>query len=180
MDDFAIHPDATTVQFVRLLPGPIERVWSYLWDSDKRAQWFAGGAMPAKPGESFTLHFKHSTLSPHQSPPPPKYERTDREGRTATHVLLAAEPPHRLVFSFGPDANADPHVEILLEPEGDKVRLTLNHTRVPNRQYAIDVSGGWHSHLAVLEYRLKGETPPAFWDIWRQTEGVYEKRYGEA
>jgi len=27
------------------LPGPIERVWEYLTDPDKRARWFAGGPM---------------------------------------------------------------------------------------------------------------------------------------
>ena len=32
-----------TVRLERLLPGPIERVWAYLTESDKRATWFAAG-----------------------------------------------------------------------------------------------------------------------------------------
>jgi hypothetical protein len=96
-------------------------------------------------------------------------------------VLLAYEPPHRLVFSFGPDARADSEVEFLLAQEGDpkdnKVRLTLNHRKIHDRKYAVDVSGGWHSHLAILQYRAEGKVPPAFWDVWRETEDVYEKRY---
>ena len=32
------------VRLVRILPGPIERVWEYLTDSEKRARWFGGGA----------------------------------------------------------------------------------------------------------------------------------------
>ena len=71
MDNFAIRPDEHSVQFVRILPGPIERIWDYLWDGKKRGEWFASGPMPTKPGESFDMFFKHSTLSPHQAPPPP-------------------------------------------------------------------------------------------------------------
>lgn len=33
----------STVRFERLLPGPIERVWRFLTESDKRAQWLCGG-----------------------------------------------------------------------------------------------------------------------------------------
>src|SRR5690606_39019955 len=35
--------DRQTVRFRRVLPGPIERVWAYLTEADKRAKWFAGG-----------------------------------------------------------------------------------------------------------------------------------------
>ena len=31
-----------TVKMERLLPGPVERVWAYLTESDKRARWLAG------------------------------------------------------------------------------------------------------------------------------------------
>jgi hypothetical protein len=85
------------------------------------------------------------------------------------------------VFSFGPDAQADLEVEFLLTQEGDpkdnKVRLTLNHRKIPNRDFAVNVSGGWHAHLTILQYKAEGKVPPAFWDVWRQTDGVYEKLY---
>lgn len=179
MDDLATRIDAATVQFVRLLPGPIERVWSYLYDGDKRGEWFASGAMPATPGESFAMNFKHSKLSPHQAEPPERMREMDRLGHTSTNVLLACEPPHRLAFTFGgeKDPGKISEVEFRLEPVGDKVRLTLTHSKIPDRGIMVGVSGGWHSHLSVLEYRLKGEVPPAFWDVWRRTDGVYEKHY---
>ena len=98
------------------------------------------------------------------------------------NVLLAYEPPHRLVFTFGGEKGPDrvSEVEFRLEQEGDpkdnKVRFTLTHTKIPDRGYMLGVSGGWHSHLDVLGYRLRGETPPAFWDIWRKHDGAYEAR----
>lgn len=181
MSDYGIRLDEHTVQFVRILPGPIERIWEYLWDGKKRGEWFASGAMPTKPGESFDLYFKHSTLSPHQAPPPEKFIEMDKTGHQARNVLLAYEPPHRLVFAFGPDARSDSEVEFLLSQEGDpkdnKIRFTLTHRKIPDRAFAVDVSGGWHSHLAILQYKAEGRVPPAFWDVWRETETTYEERY---
>ena len=39
MDRYGKLVDAQTVVFERLLPGPIERVFDYLWDEDKRNPW---------------------------------------------------------------------------------------------------------------------------------------------
>jgi uncharacterized protein YndB with AHSA1/START domain len=119
MDEFAKRLDDHTVQFVRILPGPIERIWEYLWDGKKRGEWFASGAMPKKAGESFEMRFKHSELSPHQAPPPEKFTEMDKTGHTATNILLAYEPPRRLVFTFGPEARGYSEVEFRLDPEGD-------------------------------------------------------------
>ena len=38
------------VRLVRTLPGPIERVWEYLTDPEKRSRWFAGGPMELSAG----------------------------------------------------------------------------------------------------------------------------------
>jgi uncharacterized protein YndB with AHSA1/START domain len=182
-DTYGRRIDEHTVQFVRVLPGPIERIWEYLWDGKKRGEWFAAGAMPTTPGESFTMYLKHSDLSPNKAAPPPALAELDRTGHQSHNVLLVYEPPRRLVFKFGPGAHTaeDATVEFLLSPEGDPsdntVRLTLTHRDIPDRKYAVDVSGGWHSYLSILQDKAEGRTPPAFWDVWRQIDGVYETRY---
>src|ERR1700743_2889037 len=102
MEDFATQLDEQTIQFVRILPGPIERVWSFLEDSEKRGQWFAKGELPAKIGEPFELRFKHSELSPHQATPPERMKEMDKSGHSADNVLVKFEPPHLLAFTFGP------------------------------------------------------------------------------
>lgn len=181
MDDFAERLDAHTLRFVRILPGPIERVWDYLWDGEKRGLWFASGPMPTRVGEAFEMRFKHSELSPHQAPPPERMAEMDKTGHTSRNTLLAYEPPHRLVFTFGGEKGINSEVEFRLDPEGDpkdnKVRFTLTHSKIPDRPFAVGVSGGWHSHLAILEERVHGRTPPAFWDVWRRYDGIYDKRY---
>ncbi|HET7085047.1 MAG TPA: SRPBCC family protein [Rhizomicrobium sp.] len=181
MDNYATRPDEHTVQFVRILPGPIERIWEFLWDGKKRGEWFASGDMPSKPGESFEMHFKHSTLSPNQAPPPERFIEMDKNGHHSRNVLLAYEPPRRLVFTFGDEKDFYSEVEFRLDQEGEpadnKVRFTLTHSKIPDRNFAVNVSGGWHSHLAILQYKAEGKAPPAFWDVWRETDGAYEKRY---
>ena len=37
--------DGNTLRMQRRLPGPIERVWSHLTDSDLRRQWLASGPL---------------------------------------------------------------------------------------------------------------------------------------
>lgn len=177
MENFGNRIDAHTVRFERLLPGPLEKIWAYLTDGQKRGEWFASGPLPSKVGETFELCFKHDDLSPAKAPPPERFKEMNEKGFRATERLLALEPMQRLVHTFGNDNPPPSEVEFLLTPEGENIRLTLTHRKIPDRAYAVNVSGGWHSHLSILQYKAEGKMPPPFWDVWRQTEHTYEKRY---
>jgi hypothetical protein len=63
-----------------------------------------------------------------------------------------------------------------LASQGDKVLLTLTHRKLANRDEMVGVSGGWHTHLAVLVDKAYGRIPPAFWDLWRSIDGQYATR----
>ena len=39
-----------TVKVERLLPGPVERAWAYIVESDKRAKWLAAGEFDLRIG----------------------------------------------------------------------------------------------------------------------------------
>ena len=49
-DAYGALIEPTTLKIQRLLPGPIERIWAYLTDSDLRRKWLAAGAMEMKVG----------------------------------------------------------------------------------------------------------------------------------
>jgi Activator of Hsp90 ATPase homolog 1-like protein len=70
----------------------------------------------------------------------------------------------------------DSEVVFALSEEGDKVRLVLTHRRLPDRAQMVGVSGGWHSHLAMLEDRLNGREPRGFWTILTKVDAEYESR----
>jgi activator of Hsp90 ATPase-like protein len=40
-----VAPEVGAISFMRVLPGPIERVWAYLTEPEKREKWFASGPM---------------------------------------------------------------------------------------------------------------------------------------
>ena len=114
MDIYGKRIDAHTVRFERLLPGPVEKIWAYLTDGQKRGEWFASGALPAKVGETFELNFKHSDLSPNKAPPPERFKEMDAKGFRAKERLLALEPMRRIVHTFGEDNPPPSEVEFLL------------------------------------------------------------------
>ncbi len=163
-----LAPD--TVRFERLLPGPVERVWSYLVESEKRGLWLASGTLEPRVGGAVELTFHNATLSP--EPVPERYRA--RSGPIASRQQVTRfEPPHALAFTWG-SAAAPSEVLFELRPDGDRVRLTLTHIRL-DRQARLDVSGGWHTHLAVLAAHLDGRDPPAFWSLLTTIEAAYGK-----
>ncbi|ODT18250.1 MAG: ATPase [Kaistia sp. SCN 65-12] len=176
MSDYGtiIAPD--TIRFERLLPGPIERVWSFLVDSDKRGQWLASGVMEPRAEARFALSFHHANLSPNIAPTPERFKAMEN-GATSQHRVLRAEPPRLLSFTWSAEAEVPSEVTFELEPEGDKVRLVLTHRRLPSGEMA-NTAGGWHTHLAILADKLAGRTPPSFWTLFEGIEAEYGRRLG--
>jgi uncharacterized protein YndB with AHSA1/START domain len=165
---FGTLSDPTTLRIERLLPGPIERVWSYLTDSELRRQWLAAGDMSSTPGSGFELVWRNNELS---NPPGTRPANFGDEHRMQCRVLECS-PPTRLAFTWG--VSAEVHIE--LAEHADGVRLVLTHLRVTERAVLLNVSAGWHAHLDVLLMRLRGEQPTHFWDHWSELKQRYEAR----
>jgi uncharacterized protein YndB with AHSA1/START domain len=166
------HPAPDTIRFERMLPGPIERVWAYLTQSDKRGQWLASGDMPPQPGSEFAMRFHHVELSRTPVPPPERFQ-SYADGITTQHRLLAWEPPHRLVLTWGKLAHPS-EVSFELTPVGEQVRLVVTH-RLMQPDDIAGTSAGWHTHLDVLADRLAGRLPQPFWPIISRHIERYEQ-----
>ena len=163
---------ADTARFERLLPGPIERVWSYLTDSDKRAQWLGSGAMEQRVGSEFQLRFDHAQLSPTPVAPPARFASI-ADGKTTDHRVPACQPPTLLAISWG-DAQEPSEVSFELARVGEQVRLTVTHRKLKAADIA-GVSGGWHTHLNILADRLDGHLPQPFWPVFSHLLARYEQ-----
>ena len=167
--------DPHTVRIERTLPGPIERVWAYLTESDKRRQWLAAGDMELEDGGSVEHIFRNSELTGHDGSPPPKYAAHAGESRMRGRIT-ACEPPTLLAYDWGEgDGEKPSHVRFELTPHGDEVHLVLVHSRLPNREQMLSVAGGWHTHLGILLDRLEGREPAGFWATHTKLEAEYEK-----
>lgn len=160
------------LRLVRLLPGPIERVWQYLTDPEKRARWFAGGVLEQKPGGRAEFAMRHANLAPGETPPE-KYKHVHDAGITFEGRVLRCEPPRLLVFTFGGD---DSEVTFELETQGSQVLLVLTHRATGEDRPDIgNFATGWHTHLSLLIAELEGVPRPPLWATHNRLLPEYEK-----
>jgi uncharacterized protein YndB with AHSA1/START domain len=172
---YCTYPEPRTVRLERLLPGPIDRVWSYLTDSQMRATWFAGGPMELHVGGKAELLFRHENLS--SEPIPEEYKPHCGEGSPPSigHITRCAAP-HLLAYTWWEDQGDQSEITFELQERGDDVLLTLTHRRLEDRKEMLNVSPGWHIHLDLLEANLRGTPRRPFWGTLATLKEEYEKR----
>jgi uncharacterized protein YndB with AHSA1/START domain len=147
MSDYGVVTEPRTVRFERVLPGPIDRVWAYLTESDKRAKWLASGPMELRVGGRFELKFNQADYAAIIEPTP---ERFKHQGES------------EVIFE--------------LTPRGRDVLLVLTHRRLGNRVEMVSVASGWHTLLGILVEHLNGCEPRWIWSVRAAVEDEYEKR----
>jgi len=172
-DEYGKFYGTSEVRLVRTLPGPIERVWEYLTDPDKRARWFCGGAIEQKAGGKVEFAMVHKNLAPDETPPA-KYAQVQDPGVTFEGRVLKCEPPRLLSYTFGSE---DSEVTFELTPQGKLVLLILTHrTRGDEEQRELtNYASGWHTHLAILVALLEDKPRPKFWATHARLLADYEK-----
>jgi uncharacterized protein YndB with AHSA1/START domain len=146
-----------TVRFERLLPGPIDRVWSYLTDSTRLPRWFSAGSVaPIVGGE---VRFDMGM-----------------NGRVTVY-----DPPHALEYTWNePErergAVLDALVRFELTTEGEQVRLVLVHSRIPETA-APQFGAGWHALLDALDAQLRDREGQPVIAAFAALEPMYAKRF---
>ncbi len=175
MKNYAIVPEPGTVRLERLLPGPMERIWQYLTDSEKRVRWFAGGPMELRVGGKAELLFDHRNIS---NEPVPERFKAMEEGKLISYGhVTQCEAPRLLSYTWWENEDDKSEITFELFPEGEEVRLVLTHRRLADQQEMLNVSGGWHAHVDILEDLLRGVTPRLFWANHAKLEKEYAERY---
>jgi uncharacterized protein YndB with AHSA1/START domain len=167
-DAYGTLIEPATLKMQRLLPGPIERIWAYLTESDKRRKWLAAGKMELKVGAPFELVWRNDELT---DPPGERPAGFGDEHRMQSRIT-ELDPPRKLCFAWKDSGD----VSIELEAKGNEVLLTLIHRRLPNRSTMLGVSTGWHVHLDLLVARARGEEAPPFWDGFAKLRKEYDRR----
>ena len=148
-----------TVRLERLLPGPVERVWAYLTESDKRATWLAAGEFDLRVGGKVRLEFDNSRLSRDDTP---REKRTNDGVGKFDGVITRLEPMRLLAHTWSWDGG-DTEVTYELKPRGKDVLLTIVHRRLEGKDLTANVMGGWDVHTGILEDVLNGVEPRPFW-----------------
>src|SRR5437879_13436972 len=155
LDPYGVLTEPATLTIHRLLPGPIERVWAYLTESDLRRQWLAAGQMEMKVGAPVELVWRNDELTNPPGQRPPGFSAERRMQSRITEL----NPPRKLAITW--DGSGD--VSFELQPKGDEVLLTAIHRRLPDRASLLGVGAGWHTHLDLLVGRVTRTEPGACW-----------------
>lgn len=167
IDAYGVLTGPTTLKIQRLLPGPLDRVWAYLTDSDLRRKWLAAGPMELKVGAPFELIWRNDELSSAPVNRPAGFPEEQRMKSRITEV----DPPRKLSFTW--EGSGD--VTFELERQGDEVLLTVIHRRLPDRDTLLKVAAGWHTHLDVWAARAVGKEPEPFWEGWSRLREEYDR-----
>ena len=169
-DDFASLADGATLLIQRWLPGPVERIWDYLIESELRRKWLAAGEMVPTVGAGFELVWLNDELSDATDPRPAGFPEEQR----MQSRIIAIEPMRGLSFAWGKG-----DVTIALEPRGDRVLLTLTHRGLDASPDPAPEAAGWHMHLDILRALAEGRKPASFWSGWRKLRGLYRTRLAD-
>lgn len=168
---------ADTLRIERILPGPIERVWAYLTDSDKRARWLAAGPMDLRQGGPVMLTWRNADLSGGQTNPngSPSADGVDH---VIQGVITRCEQPHLLAFNWSADGSGSEST-FELSQQGPDTKLVVTQRRVPNHKQMIGMSAGWHAHIGILIDLLSEGSPRSFWPEHTRLAKIYEERFAK-
>jgi uncharacterized protein YndB with AHSA1/START domain len=100
MNSYGELISADTMRFERLLPGPIERVWSFLTESEKRGLWLCSGDTQLKVGGRVDMHFHNAGLSSAQDIAVPEKYRDMPEHVSFSGTVTGCNPPHMLSHTW--------------------------------------------------------------------------------
>lgn len=168
------RPQSGVLRLERILPGPLERVWVYLVEADKRAQWFSSGTTMSGVDQTATLHFQHSNIT--DEPTPERWKEMDDGGFKSEVTVLRFEPPKLLAYTW-PESKGMSEVTFELSPVGGDTKLVLTHRRIGSTANEVSFASGWQSHLDALIQVLNGDKPTGFWANVLKLERDYKATF---
>ena len=171
MNNYA-SASGTALRIERRLPGPIERLWAYLVEPQKRALWFVGGVWDLEAGGQARCEWDHTKLS--DEPTPEAWKSFD--GMTTTGTITRVDPPRLLAYRTDMGAG-EIEITFELKPDGDHVIFSITQAPVADAQGKASFASGWHAYIDILEDRVRNVKPRAFWTNFSRLEKEYATRF---
>ena len=161
--------DLHTVEFKRLIPGPVALAWDYLTKPELLKTWFADMTVEPRVGGAVVIRFSED-------------EACNTTGVRGT--VSEFRKPHVIAFSWiqqrlQPDGSRqgvdEGSVRFELAERGEKVLLTLLHTGLPIHELA-NHSAGWDSFLRNLDSLMSGRGKIDFMAAFQDLHPRYVER----
>jgi len=163
-------PDTFTLE--RRLKAPIDRVWAYFVDGEKRSRWFTGGDTLTANGQAFALLFAHRNIT--NEKPPARWAQMETGEFPMTGRVLAFEPPRLLAITWGDGEEHVSEVRFEFSAHGEETLLKLTHMRIDTLEHTRDFAGGWTAHIETLSEVLEGRQANRFWADVAAAHAHYE------
>ena len=164
----------TTFRLERTLKAPIDRVWSYFVDGDKRSRWFTGGDSFSANGQAFSILFAHRNIT--NEKPPERWAQMESGEFPMTGRVLAFDPPRLLAITWGDGEEHVSEVRFEFTAQGEETLLRLTHTKIDSDAALRDFAGGWTAHMETLATVLAGQPANHFWADVVAAHEAYETR----
>jgi uncharacterized protein YndB with AHSA1/START domain len=161
--------DLHTVEFKRLIPGPIELAWDYLTKTELIKTWFADVTIEPRVGGAVTIRFSED-----ESCNTTGVRGTVREFRKP-NVVAFTWFQQRLQPDGSRTGVDEGSVRFELAERGDKVLLTLLHTGLPIHELASH-SAGWDAFLHNLDSLMSGKGKIDFMAKFEELHPRYAER----
>jgi uncharacterized protein YndB with AHSA1/START domain len=162
--------DLHTVEFKRLIPGPIELAWDYLTKPELLKTWFANVSLEPCVGGAVVVHFGDGDHTCDTG----GIRGTVREFREP-HVIAFTWFQQRLQPDGSRKSSDEGAVRFELAERGDKVLLTLLHTGLPLHELA-NHSAGWNAYLDNLDSLMSGRGTIDFMAVFQELHPRYAER----
>lgn len=139
---------------VRILAQP-ETIFPFFTDPELFARWSGVATLDPQPGGIFRVEIDATNI--------------------ARGEYLVVEPPHRVVFTWGWEAEGNPvpagssTVEVTLSPDGEHTLVRLVHRDLPSKESADAHGVGWDHYLERLQAAATGGDPGP--DPWAAPAG---------
>ena len=168
-DAYGVLTEPATLKIQRLLPGPIERVWAYLTESNLRRQWLAAGEMEMKVGATFSSRGATTNSVPRPAKRPAGFPRR-------AHFWRARSPSSIRRASSPSPGGAAATSTFELAPAGSKVLLTVIHRRLPDRPTLLIVAPAGTCISTSSPRAPQAQEPAPFWEGWSRLKEEYDQR----
>ena len=175
MSEFGVVTAPRTLCIRRVLPGPIERVWAYLTESEKRGQ-LARRRPDGAPGRrAGGAELPPRGLCAPLEPTPEKYRQY--EGGVTVHGRITrCEPPRLLSYTWGGNGGEPSEVTFELTPGGGDVLLVLTHRRLGDRAQMVSVAAAGTRTSAFSSTISRAASRQPFWSTFARMEAEYDRR----
>jgi uncharacterized protein YndB with AHSA1/START domain len=160
--------DLHTVEFKRLLPGPIELAWDYLTKPELVKTWFADVTLEPRVGGSVRIKFGKDACGTGG------IKGTIREYRRP-HVIAFTWNQLRPQADGSVKSSDEGEVRFELQEKGEKVLLTLLHSRLPTSELSPH-SAGWHAYLDNLDSVISGRGSIDFMRVFQELHPQYQEQ----